>query len=400
MATMPQGIPDSAAEASVRRADAPPGALLLRLCLRHWKFIAGSVVLSSGVAVGVSFLIPNWYEATVSAVPSSRSAMGLEGVLGAAAGVLRDIGALRLGTLGQQSYNFLVVLESRRLKDSLIERFRLWELYDLPDTARHRLYRKLEKDLEVTYELNGNYTVTARHTNPQIAAAMANAAIEIANAIAAEVTQQESGQLRRYLEMRLARLDSAAAQVADSLRQLSRQTLLFSPLDQAQAAAKALAELKAQVLSHQILLEALRFAYGSEDPAVRAQERLVEQVQQQLLKAEQQPGLVGNFPLRDAAGVGLRFLRLYAELETLQRVRSLLLPTVEQVRLDEQQARPVLYVVDPAVPPQLKAYPKRALIGLGTAIGALVLSVLALVLWQRWREWRVFVTDERAAESR
>lgn len=377
----------------------PPGVQLLQLVQRWWKFLLGSVLLTTGGALGVSFLMPNWYEATVSAVPSSRGLPGLESVLGAAAGVLRDIGALRLGTLGQQGYNFLVILESRRLKDSLIERFRLWELYDLPDTARHRLYRKLEKDLEVTYELNGNYTVTARHTDPQKAAAMANAAIAIANAIAAEVSQQESGQLRQYLESRLARLDSTAAQIADSLRLFSQQTLVFSPLDQAQAAAKALAELKAQLLSQQLLLEALRQAYGAADPAVRAQEQLVAELQRQLQQAQQQPGLVGNFPLREAAGVGLRFLRLYTELETYQRVRSLLLPTLEQMRLDEQRARPVLYVVDPAVPPQLKAYPKRLLIGLGAAVGSAVLSLVALLLWQRWQEWRALMRDGESREA-
>ncbi len=113
----------------------PPGTELLRFLHRHWKYVLGSVVLTTGVAVGVSFLVPNWYEATASAVPSSRGVPGIESVLGAAAGVLRDIGALRLGTFGQQGYNFLVILESRRLKDSLIERFRLWELYDLPDSA-------------------------------------------------------------------------------------------------------------------------------------------------------------------------------------------------------------------------------------------------------------------------
>lgn len=375
----------------------PAGVLFLRLVLRHWKFLLGSVLTTTGVALGVSFLVPNWYEATVSAVPPSRTVPGLESMLSAAVGALRDIGVLRLGTIGQQGYNFLVILESRRLKDSLIERFRLWELYDVPDTARHRLYRKLEKDFEVTYELNGNYTVTARHTDPRKAAAMANAAIEIANAIAAEVAQQESGQLRQYLELRLQRIDSTLAQLADSLRGLSRQTLLFSPLDQAQAAAKALAELKAQGIYQEIVLEALRHVYGAGDPIVQAQQRLVEEVQHQLRQAEQRPGFVGGFSLREAAGVGLQFLRLYAELETFQRVRSLLLPTLEQIRLDEQRARPVLYVVDPAVPPQLKAYPQRALIALGALVGSLVLSLLLLLLWQRWREWRQFLREDAAA---
>lgn len=371
----------------------PPGAIFVRLVLRHWTFLLGSIGVTTAVAIGISFLLPNWYEATVSAVPSSRALPGLESMLGAAAGILRDIGALRLGALGQQGYNFLVVLESRRLKDSLIERFRLWQLYNLPDTARHRLYRKLEKDLEVTYELNGNYTVTARHTNPQTAAAMANAAIEIANAIAAEVSQQESGQVRQYLESRLAQVEEAIGRVGDSLRLLSRRTLVFSPLDQAQAAAKALAELKAQAMYQQILLEALRAAYGPVDPAVTAQQRLVLQIQQRVRQAEQQPGFVGDFPLREAAGVGLQFLRLYADLETYQRVRALLLPTIEQARLDEQRTRPALYIVDPAVPPQLKAYPKRLLIGLGAAVGSAVLSLLALLLWQRWREWQLFLQD-------
>jgi uncharacterized protein involved in exopolysaccharide biosynthesis len=98
-----------------------------------------------------------------------------------------------------------------------------------------------------------------------------------------------------------------------------------------------------------------------------------------------QPGLVGNFPLREAADVGLRFLQLYAELETHQRVRSLLLSSIEQARVDEQRTRPLLYVVDPAVPPQLKARPKRVLIAAGSFVGSLLLTLLGLLAWQRWR---------------
>ncbi len=366
-------------------AIAPQTALFVRTVARSWKLILGCTLLTTALVTGLSFLLPNWYEAEVSAVPATQALSPLESILGGTAGILRDLGVMRLGVAAREGYNFLVILESRRLKDSLINRFRLWELYDLPDTARDRIHRALEDDFSVRYELNGNYVVSVLHKDPRIAAEMANAAISIANTIAAEVRQTESGQLRQYLEQRLAQLDATLARLADSLQRLSRRTLLFSPLDQAQAAARALVELKAQALHQQILTEALRQAYGPSDPIVQAQRQLLNELAQQVRRAEMQPGLVGNFPLREAADVGLRFLQLYAELETHQRVRSLLLSSIEQARVDEQRTRPLLYVVDPAVPPQLKARPKRVLIAAGSFVGSLLLTLLGLLAWQRWR---------------
>jgi len=132
---------------------------------------------------------------------------------------------------------------------------------------------------------------------------------------------------------------------------------------------------------------------------VQAQQQLLNELAQQVRRAEMQPGLVGNFPLREAADVGLRFLQLYAELETHQRVRSLLLSSIEQARVDEQRTRPLLYVVDPAVPPQLKARPKRALIAAGSFVGSLLLTLLGLLAWQRWRSLHALLQQRDGSPS-
>jgi tyrosine-protein kinase Etk/Wzc len=163
---------------------------------------------------------------------------------------------------------------------------------------------------------------------------------------------------------------------------------LFSPADQAKAAATALAELKSQKMKAQVTASILESTYGKEDPVTQQQYTIVRELQSKELEAEGGSGFLGTASLSDAAGAALPYVRMTAELEALIKLKAFLLPSFEQVKLDLNKLSPSLYVVDEAQAPQKKSRPKRSLIVIGATIGTFFLSCLIVLLQARIRSLR------------
>jgi uncharacterized protein involved in exopolysaccharide biosynthesis len=361
---------------------------VLAILLRHKVFIFASVLVVTAAALVYSLTMDNWYAATVSMVPPKRSPSGMDGMLSGVTSALKDIGLSKVGGKGGESYDYIVFLNSRRLRDTIIDLFDLSKVYDIPAEKRTKLRAALDANLQINYEPEGNYTITAWHTNPQTAAKMANTIVEIANERAREIEQTESRVTREYLEQRLAQADSIINNVSAELQAFSKQKLLIAPEAQAEAAASGLADLRAEIIKQEIMYQALKNNYGESDQATIQQARTINDLKGQLKKAESQPGFGGNFPLNEASGVGFRFQKLYVELETFSKLKAFLLPMIEQNRLDENRYARTMYVLDPAVPPDQKDKPKRSLIVLGAALASLILSTFFVLVRYRYRTFK------------
>ncbi len=368
---------------------------LFQLVRRYRRMIALVVALGTLSATVVAFMLPNEYSSTVNAVPPKRQQTGLESMVSGLSSALRDFGLTRLGGARPSSggYDFIVVLQSRSLLDSLIERFDLVKAYEItdarsPDSARALARKELLDRYEIEIDAAGNYLITITDRDRYRAAAMANAVVEIANTIARELDVRENqvflAGIQQRLDAALARMDA----LADSLEAVSRKTLMYSPLEQARAAASAIAEAKAQLLSQEIVLGVLQERYGDDDPATQQQRRVVESLRQKVQEAENRPGFVGNFSLREAPRAAYDYLRYYTELETMMKLKAAMLPTLEEVRTSLVRNTPSLYVLDPALPPIKKSSPQRSLIIGGAFIASTILALLLALVMDTLRKVR------------
>ncbi|MES2765750.1 MAG: Wzz/FepE/Etk N-terminal domain-containing protein [Bacteroidota bacterium] len=370
----------------------PSGSLdalkVLAILLRHKIFIITSILLVTVATIIYAFTLPNWYAATVSMVPPKRSTSGVEGMLSGVTSALKDIGLSKVGSKGGDSYDYIVFLNSRRLRDSIIELFDLPKLYDIPAGKKTAVRKALDENLQVNYEPEGNYTITAWHTNPKEAARMANSIVEIANDKAREIEQMESRVTREYLEQRLAQTDSIINATSQELQTFSKQKLLIAPEEQAKSAAASLASIREEIIRQEIAYQAFKNNYGENDQATQQKLRTINDLKVQLKKAESQPGFAGNFAIDDAAGIGFRYQKLYVELETFGKLKAFLLPMIEQNRLDENRFARTMYVLDPAVAPDQKDKPQRSLMILGAALTSFILSSLFVIIRYRYTSFK------------
>lgn len=360
------------------------GLTIWLLLWRKKLFISIMVIIAGVIASVVAFMMPPWYKATVNIVPPNNPGGALGGMLGGMTSALKDIGLSKLGGKSE-SYTYLTVLESRSFKDSLIHEFKLHEEYDLPDTNMKAIRDVFKENLEVELTSEGNYNISITSKSPEKAVKMANRAVEIANDISLRLSRMEASTNREYLEKRIAITEEKIASIGDSLRKLSGKTLLFSPVDQAGAIATSLAEIKAQVMKSEVQYELLKNTVGENDPATTTQKFALDELRSKLFDAENKSGFAGNFALRDAMGVGVRYAQFYAEFEGLTKVKVFLKPMLEQAILDEHKNAPTMYILDEAVIPQKKSRPMRAVIIGGAMLGMLIIMCVSVIIVPRLR---------------
>jgi len=361
----------------------PPMSVIRSLLRLRWWIIGASLV--AGIATYLYTLtMPNVYKATINCVPASSD----QGMFGGASGLssaLKDIGLSKLTGPKGNTYEFVVVLFARQLRDSMISEFRLAEQYDMVGKPMNEIREAFESDLEVVLRSEGNYEISIWSTDPQKSVTMCNRFVALANTVANNVFRQDASKSLVYLQARLHVIDSVLAALTDSIGNYSKTYLLFSPEDQATASAKAFADARASLLQQQTVLGILEGSYGPDDPQAKAQRSLVDGISKQIDDMTTKPGFFGNFSLKDAAGLGASFMRHAAEFEAYTKLKAFVLPTYEQAKLDQAKNTPSLLVLDTPVPAEKKDRPKRMLITAGATLGTGILFISIVMFVLGWK---------------
>lgn len=347
----------------------------------HKYIILVVTLIAALVSAGIAyFVLKSEFKSTVNVVPPQQSGSGLDGAMGAISGTLKDIGLTKLGGSGGDNYSYIVILESRSVKDSIIKEFNLPKVYNIPENMYSLVMETFESKLEIDYERDGNYYVSVWDTDKNRAAEMANRYIEVANTIAIKIFKEETELNLSNMEKRLFSADSTLKAISDTLEKFSRRTMMFHPMEQAAAISKSLSDLKSEEIKYDLLYDYYSKIYGEEDFTTQSFMQMREKIKESLINAKNQSGFAGNFSLNNAAGEGIEFMRLYSELETYTKVKAFLLPMIEKNRLDESKKIKNLIVLDKAIPADRKDRPSRAMIVAGSAFGAFAMTIFIILI--------------------
>jgi len=373
-----------------------PTADVLRHLLRFKWLIIGLAAVATIAGYLYAHSLPPYFKSTVNCVPPSSDVGGMGAALGGISSTLKDIGLAKLGGKSGESYELIALLFSRTIRDSMISEFKLRDEYGLHGKTMDDVRDEFEDNIEVNLHAEGNYEISMWSKDPKKAVQMCRSFIAHVNDISNRISRTEATKSAAYLETRIAMMDSTLAVLTDSLSSYSKKYRVYSPLDQASASAKALAEVKAELLKQETLLGILESNYGKNDPQVRNSAAIVERLKAQYEEAQTKPGFAGNFALSDAAGIGASYLRMYAEFEAFTKLKAFMMPTLEQARLDMNKTAPVLLVVDEPVPAEEKDKPRRLVIALGAGVGMFVTMIIVLLLGRAWKMTMSTVGEARA----
>lgn len=352
---------------------------LFALIYRHKLFIFIFTILACIASIIISFLLPVWYPSTINFVPPTESGSNLTTSSGGLSSMMKDIGLSKIGGKKSQEYTMIVFLESRTVIDSVIHKYNLAKVYDIPDTMISKVRKEFLSNRSVTYTDEGNYELTIWDTDKNRAAAIANDYIKITNGIANKVHQEEIQVNIDYIQSRINSIDSTINATSKELSKISKSNLMFSPEQQASAASTALSEIKTQALEYEIMYDFYNKNYGADDPTTKMLKEMLDAANSKVTDAFKKPGFIGNFALEDATPVAVNYLTKYADIEALTTTKALLVTTLEKNLIDSQNNVHNFFVIDEAIPADKKGKPKRAFIVAGSTVGAFVLCVFILL---------------------
>ena len=158
------------------------------------------------------------------------------------------------------------------------------------------------------------------------------------------------------------------------MKQTEEATGVIAPSGQTETIIRQVAQLQAEITSREVQLDALRTSSTEQNPDVIRLNTELSGLREQLRELESGSGkhTAGDISITTAnvPKAGLEYIRKERDVKYHQLLFDLLARQYEAARMDEARSAPVIQVVDPALVPDRKSAPFRALWALtGGALG-------------------------------
>ncbi len=362
--------------------------------LYAWRWFIIGVTVAMGVAsIVISLLLPVYFKA------SSRLLLPESGGGGLASALLGDLGSAAqslLGAGGGDYVRYMAILDSRAVKERVIERFDLVAIYEMEDEdfPLQEAMAVLENNVEfvVDNELNF-FSIEVWDRDAERAAAMSNYYVELLDEISNRLNRQTAGEFRAYAEKRYERAEADRRALLDSLRTFQERYGVFDMEAQTEAFFTQVAEVRANAVQLELQYEALRVQYGDGNQQVKQLAGLVNA--SNAMYERMLSGGEAVLPVNLEAAPDM--IRAYAEIAMERLIQEKILemaaPVLEQARFEEERQQQALQIVDKAVPPHKKDKPKRAIVVIAATLSAFILAVLYALLMTWWRQSHAMFTE-------
>jgi len=352
---------------------------LIILARRKWfifKFTFGFAL----IALIIALLLPKRYTALTTVLPPQQNS-SLSSALMSQIGNLGSLGALAGSSMGLKNPNdmFVAMFKSRTVEDAMIERFGLMKEYDQKYMSTAR--KAFEGHATVESGTKDNLIhISVEDKDPKRAAEMANAYVEEYRQLSQHLAISEASQRRLFFEQQLEQAKDNLANAEEALKETQQKTGMIQLDSQARALIESAAQLRAQITAKEVQLQGMR-TYGTNENAdvVQTQQEL-ESMRAQLAKLggsadDTSGGLI--LPRGQVPQVGVEYIRKLRDVKYNETIFEILARQFELAKLDEAKEGALIQVVDPAIVPDYKSFPKRGLITVGAAIAGMFIGIFA-----------------------
>jgi tyrosine-protein kinase Etk/Wzc len=346
---------------------------LLTIIVERKRVVLWVTAVFAIVSVIVVYLLPKWYTATVTLLPPQQNS-SLSAAMASQLGNLRGLAGLAGGSLALKNPNdmFVGMLKSRTVEDAMIQKF------DLMTEYRKSYLSDARKAFErhVTSDGNGKdglIHISVEAKDPNRAADLANNYVEEFRKLSEHLAITEASQRRLFFERQLEQAKNNLASAEESLKQTEQQTGLIQLDSQARALIESAASLRAQIAAKEVQIQSLQtFATSENSQLVQAQQEL-ESLRGQLARlggSEEGADAGLLVPKGKVPGAGLEYVRKVRDVKYNETIFEILARQFEAAKLDEAKQGAVIQVVDIAIPPDKKSFPRRGLfISLSVMLG-------------------------------
>jgi tyrosine-protein kinase Etk/Wzc len=348
--------------------------------LNKWKkkliLIFCIVLLASYITI--YFTIPEKFDASSTIIPSEGG--GINGF----ASLMKNFSGLPLNLSGlgkSQGVNFYnTIIYSRTNLEKVIRKFDLYKEYNLH--SWEYTLKELTKNITTNESESDAYQITVRGSSRQQAADMANYCVDQLNKTVIQLNVQKSHDNRVFIQTRYDEIRQNLSMSEDSLKIFQKKSNFYSALDQGKAMIESYSKLESNLQVKQLEYSIFKKIYGSETPITKNAQITLDEYESQLKSLKNDNS--GNnvlLPIHSLPDNALNFFRLTRNIKIYETMLEFIVPVLEEAKFDEQKNVPMLQVIDKAVPPEKRSYPKRVVTSL--AISLFVSFIFLLILTVR-----------------
>jgi uncharacterized protein involved in exopolysaccharide biosynthesis len=391
---MPSDISPSELQEHADVLPVPPGAgrdakddeislldLLIVLAERK-RIILGVTAAFAIGAIFVSLALPSRYTATVTLLPPQQSS-SMGAALASQLGSMGGVAALAGGSLGLKNPNemFAAMFKSRTVEDAMVQHFGLMQEY----------HAKFSSDARKAFEghaavdgsaKDGLIRISVQDRDPRRAADLANGYVDQFRLQSQHLAITEASQRRLFFEQQLEQAKDNLANAEEAMKQTEQKTGVIQLSSQAGALIQSAASLRAQVAAKEVQIQGMRtYATGENAQVVQAERELNGMRAQLASLGGSEDSASGGLivPKGQIPEAGLEYVRKQRDVKYNETIFDILARQFEVAKLDEAKQGALIQIVDPAVPPDRKSFPKRGIIVVGaTAVGFFIGLFVAL----------------------
>jgi tyrosine-protein kinase Etk/Wzc len=352
--------------------------LLIIFARRKWYIL--KITFAFGlIALLISLVLPKKYTALTTVLPPQQNS-SISSALASQIGSLGSLGALAGSSMGLKNPNdmYVAMFKSRTVEDAMINRFGLMKRYKQKYMSTAR--KALESNMTVEAGTkDGLIHISVEDKDPKLAAQMANGYVEEYRRLSQTLAISEASQRRLFFEQQLQQTKDKLVDAEEALKETQQKTGMIQLDSQARALIESAATLRAQIAAKEVQLQAMRtYATNENSGVVEAQQEL-DGLRAQLAKLGGSTDDTGGagliIPKGQVTQSGVEYVRKVRDVKYYETIFGILARQFEMAKLDEAKEGALIQVVDPAVVPDYKSFPKRGLITIIAAFGGFVIAM-------------------------
>ena len=336
-------------------------------------FITGISFISSII---ISLYLPKIYTATTSILPPQQEEIGMISKLPG------GFSNLASGFLGKSSPVdlWLGILKSNSIRDSIIDRFDLMNVFNLSKRDEAQAY--LAGTIRISKSKENIVSITVEDQDPERAAEIANAYVEELDQINQNIVTTSGRRMRIFVEERLKEASVELSRAEEAIKDFQETTRTIKLDTQSKAIIEAIGTIKGRLMAKEVQLKTLQSFATPTHPNVellRTEVNELEESLRELLEGKKHPGNPSPedifIPTQKLPDLGLQFVRLMREAKIQETLFGLLTQQYEMARIQEAKDTPTIQVLDIATVPETRSKPKRKQIVILTTLIAAFFSV-------------------------
>jgi capsule polysaccharide export protein KpsE/RkpR len=215
---------------------------------------------------------------------------------------------------------------------------------------------------------------------------LANGYVDEYRNLSQHLAMTEAQQRALFFQQQLEEAKNNLASAEVALQKTEQTTGLIELDSQARALIASAATLRAQIAAKEVQIQAMKtFASGGNAQLIETEQELAG-MQAQLAKlggAEDNPNAL-IMPKGKLTEGGLEYVRKLRDVKYYETIFDILARQFEIAKLDEAKEGSLIQVVDPAVRPDRKSFPKRTIIVLISTFAGLFVGILAALVQAGW----------------